>query len=191
MPGSGHFSENGSYAVTTAGGTATLTNTIVTSHTVAGFSGTGLFAQSTLFFGNSTTCTQGAICSDILTDDPNFVDANADNYHLGKGSPAVDQGVTAAAISDMDGEPRPMGNKFDLGADEQTPLAAFEAVSAGRMEQPITLTNASVVSGTASFVWNFGDGITSTGRQAPFTPSSQAAGILSHSLPQTTLAVTQ
>ena len=47
---------------------------------------------------------------------PAFV---ADGYHLGKGSAAIDRGVDAGVTDDIDGEDRPLGAGFDLGADER------------------------------------------------------------------------
>jgi hypothetical protein len=49
--------------------------------------------------------------------DPMFVDEVNGNYHLKPGSPAVDKSDIGPAI-DLDGNPRPRGVKFDLGAYE-------------------------------------------------------------------------
>jgi uncharacterized repeat protein (TIGR01451 family) len=40
------------------------------------------------------------------------------NYHIGPGSAAIDAGVDAGVDHDIDGDPRPLGNGYDLGADE-------------------------------------------------------------------------
>jgi hypothetical protein len=51
--------------------------------------------------------------------DPAFVNPGADDFHIQAGSPMVDQGnATYAPIDDIDGEARPMGAGFDIGADE-------------------------------------------------------------------------
>jgi len=47
--------------------------------------------------------------------DPAFA---PDGYHLTAGSAAIDKGVDAGITMDIDGEPRPYGEGYDLGADE-------------------------------------------------------------------------
>ena len=51
---------------------------------------------------------------------PLFVNAGADNYHIQSGSPVVDQAsATYAPADDIDGESRPLGSADDMGADEK------------------------------------------------------------------------
>ena len=50
--------------------------------------------------------------------DPGFIDPEDGDYHIGSNSAAVDAGVDAGVYTDIDDEPRPMGNGFDIGADE-------------------------------------------------------------------------
>jgi parallel beta-helix repeat protein len=40
------------------------------------------------------------------------------DYHITAGSPAIDQGATTAVADDFDGESRPAGAAYDIGADE-------------------------------------------------------------------------
>lgn len=48
-----------------------------------------------------------------------FVNPTAANYHLKTGSPAINTGVTVTGvIDDIDGNPRPQGLRYDIGADE-------------------------------------------------------------------------
>jgi hypothetical protein len=49
--------------------------------------------------------------------DPLFIDIAAGNFHLQPTSPAIDQASTGPT-TDIDGEARPRGAKFDIGADE-------------------------------------------------------------------------
>jgi hypothetical protein len=50
-----------------------------------------------------------------------FVDANADNYHLASGSPAVNTGTPLAdVLRDLDGQSRPQGGVYDIGAYERS-----------------------------------------------------------------------
>ncbi len=53
--------------------------------------------------------------------DPAFVDASSGDYHLTRGSAAINQGVPAGVTTDKDGRPR-LG-KPDLGAYEFMPPA--------------------------------------------------------------------
>ena len=51
--------------------------------------------------------------------DPLFVDPENDDYHLTESSPCRDVGTpTGAPIDDIDGDPRPQGAGYDMGADE-------------------------------------------------------------------------
>jgi hypothetical protein len=39
-------------------------------------------------------------------------------YHIGPGSAAIDRGMDAGVMTDIDGDPRPIGSLPDIGADE-------------------------------------------------------------------------
>ncbi len=55
-----------------------------------------------------------------LTGDPAFVNAGANDYHLSAGSPAIDRADPAANLgTDFDGDSRPKGAGWDIGADER------------------------------------------------------------------------
>jgi hypothetical protein len=77
--------------------------------------------------------------------DPMFVNANAGDFHLKAGSPAVNVGVTLAEVAaDIDGVVRPQGNAYDIGAYEfvtqsaqsssLTSLTSFSASIAALLE---------------------------------------------------------
>ncbi len=56
---------------------------------------------------------------DYVEGDPQFVDPANGDFHLQSDSPAVDAGsATAAPVVDLDGDPRPNGAGYDIGADE-------------------------------------------------------------------------
>ena len=119
---------NGSYALTTNGGSAVLTNTIVALHGLGGFAGSNISADHTLFFNSSTPCSSGASCTNNLSGDPEFLNPAAEDYHIGSGSAAIDVGVDASVTTDIDGDPRPQGAGYDVGADEypaSTPCILF------------------------------------------------------------------
>ena len=40
------------------------------------------------------------------------------DYHLTEASPCIDDANSAGLDTDIDGEPRPQGARFDMGADE-------------------------------------------------------------------------
>jgi hypothetical protein len=52
--------------------------------------------------------------------DPQFVDPATDNLHLAQGSPAIDAVPTGPA-TDFEGDIRPQGSAYDIGADEYKP----------------------------------------------------------------------
>jgi hypothetical protein len=49
--------------------------------------------------------------------DPTFVDETHRDYHLAAGSPARDV-LDTGPMTDFEGDTRPQGPKFDIGADE-------------------------------------------------------------------------
>ncbi len=97
----------------------TMTNTILTGHTVGITASTGCTAtlNATLWHANGDDW-DGAGTVNHLNDhngDPAFA---ADGYHLTPGSAAIDEGVNAGVTTDLDGESRPADAGYDLGADE-------------------------------------------------------------------------
>lgn len=110
--------DNERYGIVVAGGTAYLTNTIAVSHTVSALQGSGVEANTTLFYGNSSNCSGDAACTNDLTGDPKFVSPSTGDYHIMAGSAAIDTGIDAGVYTDIDGEQRPLFEGFDIGADE-------------------------------------------------------------------------
>lgn len=111
-------------------GSVALTNTILVGHTTgitvaagntatleATLWGAGTWANGTDWGGT------GTIVTGTRNDwaDPAFADPGA-GYHLGAGSAAIDAGVNAGIDVDLDGERRPAGQGYDLGADEFVPV---------------------------------------------------------------------
>ncbi len=110
----------------TGASTLTLTNNIVVSHTwgiYASGSSTAT-ARYTLFYGNTDdTGGHGVINStNAVIGDPLFANPTGWDYHLRTDSPCIDAGdpagVPPAPPTDIDGDPRPIGARVDIGADE-------------------------------------------------------------------------
>jgi hypothetical protein len=110
-----------------------FTNTILVSHTVAITAkslamvrleatlwGAGPWANGSDWAGEGTIVT-GTV---NLWGAPAFVDPDEGDYHLGPGSAALDAGVGAGVLSDIDYQPRPYVAP-DLGADEYWPPGAL------------------------------------------------------------------
>ncbi|HEX6304234.1 MAG TPA: choice-of-anchor Q domain-containing protein [Anaerolineales bacterium] len=108
------------------GDTLYLTNTIITSHTVGIEIDQGnqshAFGYGLLFHGNTITHTGDAFLESVAfvpgQPDPLFVDPQDHDYHIQSGSSAIDNGVDSGITLDLDGELRPQGEGFDIGADE-------------------------------------------------------------------------
>jgi len=94
----------------------TMTNNLIATHTV-GLTNTypassTISADTNLFWNTNDPITgTNAVWQDpLLTAD----------YHLGSGSPAMDAGLTISWLTvDLEGNPRPQGAKYDIGAFEE------------------------------------------------------------------------
>jgi hypothetical protein len=95
----------------------TATNTIVAGHAVGVnvTAGGSAVLDTTLWHGNGADWLGGITHSGDVTGDPLLA---ADGYHLTRLSPAVDQAVNAGVTTDIDGQRRPGGAGYDIGADE-------------------------------------------------------------------------
>jgi parallel beta-helix repeat protein len=108
-------------------GTVALTNTILVSHTVGITVTVGNTAtlEATLWgsepwanqddWGGKGNIFIGTV---NVRGEPAFVNPAGRDYHIGAGSMAIDAGVDADVTMDIDGNPRPIGPGFDIGADE-------------------------------------------------------------------------
>jgi hypothetical protein len=104
--------------------TLAFTNTIIAGHPGDGIwagAGTTVTLQATLWYDNGTdTNGPGNFVPGTVTvyGDPAFVDPTSWDYHLTSASAAIDEGVGAGVTVDMDGQSRPYGLGYDIGADE-------------------------------------------------------------------------
>ena len=109
--------------------TVTLANTIL-SGSVVGISTTHpsakVFADHTLWYLNRAVAQVGNTITTThdITGTPDFVNPATFDYHIGSGSAAIDKGVDAGIYTDIDGQARPYGSGFDIGADERVVACA-------------------------------------------------------------------
>jgi uncharacterized repeat protein (TIGR01451 family) len=173
------------------GSSLSLTNTILVSHTVgisvtenstatleATVWGTGAWRNDRDWGGDGYIFT-GTV---NLWGNPVFLNPDAGDYHIDVGSAAVDLGVDAGIVTDVDGQPRPIGTGYDIGADE-FPAALLLAKQAspnpvhagGPVTYTIHITNTGVVNLHATVTDVLPSHITPTGTLT-WTPTITAPG---------------
>jgi uncharacterized repeat protein (TIGR01451 family) len=149
--------------ITSAHGTVALTNTILVSQTVGitVAAGSTALLEATLWHGNGAdTGGAGTLITGTvnLRGDPAFANPAAGDYHLGPGSAAINTGIDAGVYTDIDGDLRPLGLGFDLGADEYAGPGLVLCKSAypnpvetgGVLTYTLRLTNTGALSLTAT-----------------------------------------
>lgn len=111
--------------------TVALTNTLLVDHGV-GISVTGgntLTVAGVLWHNTPITIASALPATALVTGevwgDPAFVNPPDGDYHIRFTSAAIDRGIDAGVLTDIDGDPRPVGLAPDLGADESTQLALW------------------------------------------------------------------
>ena len=103
-------------------GSAWLTNTIMSNFALAidvrRPSSTNAFADYTSFYSNTTNYRTGIASGHDLHRKPEFVNPAEGDFHIEPTSAAVDAGANTRLKYDIDGDPRPLGRGYDIGADE-------------------------------------------------------------------------
>jgi hypothetical protein len=79
---------------------------------------TGISGTNNLLFGATGAA---AFLTGTITQDPMLVAPTTFDFHLKPASPAVDHGTTTTATTDIDGNTRPQGSAYDIGAYELVP----------------------------------------------------------------------
>ncbi len=142
----GEAAVNPNTAVLVITGPVTLTNNIVTSHSVGlqNISGT-VASDFNLYFGNGTN-QLGSIAGNVghQNGNPLFLDPANRDYHISNLSPAVNNGINAGVFLDFEGDIRPTDTQFDIGMDEVSfdlDIAKYVFPSGNVLPgQPITYT---------------------------------------------------
>lgn len=93
-----------------------ILSTSAESYVAADSPSTGLAGSNNLFFGAGAP-PSGLTAS--VNADPMLVSPTTHDFNLQAGSPAIDKGVPTAATTDIDGNVRPQGPAFDIGAYER------------------------------------------------------------------------
>ncbi|MBN2148028.1 MAG: right-handed parallel beta-helix repeat-containing protein [Anaerolineales bacterium] len=115
----GDHDEGVVFGSTADAGDYELRNNIIVGHSTGAWRAYGTLTEDhNAYYDNTTDVSGFAMGAHSLTDDPLFVDRDAD-YHLDLGSPVIDQGDSGVAVArDFEGDQRPRGSAPDMGADE-------------------------------------------------------------------------
>ena len=95
-------------------------NNIIANHSTTGvhvddFSTCIVTQDRNLFWGNTSSGETGI---NPVFGDPAFRDSSSSDYHIKRNSAAIDAGVNTGFTTDIDGDARPKGSGYDIGADE-------------------------------------------------------------------------
>jgi len=108
-----------------AGGIKVWGNTIYGGRVGVGFyhETPGCEIRGNIIYGNTEDGIRApadTVIDHTLFTDPLFVDLSQDDFHLQASSPAIDGSIDIGLTTDLDGNPRPQGAGYDVGAYEYT-----------------------------------------------------------------------
>ncbi|MBN1889177.1 MAG: DUF11 domain-containing protein [Thermoflexales bacterium] len=113
------FANNDGGALATNGEGVELKNSIIASHTLGvEVNGGNLTAANNVLWNNSTPFTGTVVNTGNMVCDPRFMNTSVYDYHLTNISCAIDAGLDIGIASDFEGDFRPLGTGYDVGADE-------------------------------------------------------------------------
>ncbi|MBN1954560.1 MAG: right-handed parallel beta-helix repeat-containing protein [Anaerolineae bacterium] len=147
-----------------------LTNTILVSHAVGveATASSTVLLEGTLWGNGIDWSGDGTIVTGTvnLWGDPAFVDPDGGDYHVFSDSLAVDAGIDAGVHGDIDGEWRPAGLGYDIGADEWLtvckPIVGVSFVPTWTTLFSPTVFTPIITPADATplvlYTWDFGDG---------------------------------
>jgi len=126
--------------------------------------------------------------TNAIIKDPQYVKrTNPCDFYLNNTSPAIENGVATLTSSvDYNGNKRPQGNKYDIGAYEyliegEIPVAKIKTPMNISTYQPVQFDGSESYDKDGDIVlysWDFGDGTTSTQQNPTHTYSSQGTYIV-------------
>ncbi len=92
--------------------------------------GGSVVGSHNILYSTDGSIDPGDFPDDLVNVDPLFFDPMADDYHIPASSPAVDAGMNMGVTIDLDGNPRPQGAGYDIGAYEFTPALELQGLPA-------------------------------------------------------------
>jgi hypothetical protein len=136
--------EQGMYIKDSPNGSNYFNNTVYNTPNGLTFENSaGNTARNNIFYQSDPITCAGGTCTNNLTTDPSFVNAGSGDFHITQNSPAKDAGMTLPEVPcDFDGNSRPAGSAYDIGAYEYggTPSSGCSKGGGGTTPTP-TPTN--------------------------------------------------